>query len=159
MPTGVYTRQSGYSRFKSNYTLDKTTNCWNYNKGLNAAGYGRIQIARRHMLAHRYSYMIHKGFCGERHVLHTCDNPGCVNPEHLFLGTNQDNVDDRVRKDRSYKPRGELAVPAKLKDADIIEIRKRLALGHTQEDIAKDYGVSRGPISAINRGITWKHIK
>lgn len=65
-------------------------------------GYGRFTTLGGEALAHRTAYRLHYGAdAGEMHVLHRCDNPACVNPHHLFLGTNQDNVDDRTRKGRS----------------------------------------------------------
>lgn len=76
--------------------------CWEWQGRLNQAGYGELG---RHTRAHRVSYALHKsdpqGLC----VLHKCDNPPCVNPEHLFLGTRKDNNQDRVKKGRSFKPK------------------------------------------------------
>lgn len=90
--------------------IDPFTKCWNW-IGSKRNGYGRLIIGsrtlgtRRSVSAHRYSFEIFKGAIpNELFVCHHCDNPSCVNPDHLFVGTRQDNVDDRERKGRNIKP-------------------------------------------------------
>lgn len=86
------------------YIKDKTTLCWNFNGAINATGYGVFRYGGKVQLAHRASYIIS---CGEipdgLHVLHRCDNPLCVNPSHLFLGTHLDNMKDMSNKGRRYR--------------------------------------------------------
>lgn len=111
-------------------------------------------------IAHRVAYElacgpIPDGLC----VLHRCDNPICINVEHLFLGTRADNNADKVAKNRQSRAMGRPGVrhpSAKLKDADIPKIR---ADTRPQKKIAADYGVSQSKISHIKTGKNWKHIQ
>lgn len=96
------------------------------------------------MLAHRFSWILANGKIPDNlSVLHNCpggDNPACVNPDHLFLGTQLDNGNDAARKKRF--PYGEKHFFAKLKNEDVREIRRRAAAGESQKDLAKEYGIS-----------------
>lgn len=86
-------------RFNTSYEVTET--CWNWTGSLDRYGYGKFRVGPRTHKAHRYSYQQHYGDFDEKlHVLHRCDNPRCVNPDHLFLGTNRDNVADRTAKNR-----------------------------------------------------------
>jgi hypothetical protein len=85
----------------------KTEDCWEWLSTKNVKGYGKIRPAKspKRMSAHRFSWELHYGAIPySLHVLHHCDNPACVRPDHLFLGTNHDNVLDKVRKGRSNHP-------------------------------------------------------
>jgi hypothetical protein len=98
------------NRFFSN--IEKTDGCWNW-KGCNIREYGMMFYEKR-IKAHRFSYMIHKGEIEKgKYVCHTCDNPSCVNPEHLYAGTPKQNNDDKIRRGR-FKPRGKLQPPKML---------------------------------------------
>jgi len=92
-------------------------------------------------------------------VLHRCDNRLCVNPNHLFLGNNQDNVDDKVSKNRQHKPSGTKNGRHKVNDSQIIEIRKLYGLkSHTQSDLSKLYNISIIQISKIVNNKAWSQI-
>lgn len=83
--------------------VDKTENCWLWSASVNNQGYGEIHLGERndHCYAHRFSWMINKGPIPKGlFVLHRCDNPRCVNPNHLFLGTQKDNLHDAMAKGR-----------------------------------------------------------
>ena len=133
--------------------------CWIWTAGKNADGYGTLGGGLR---AHRVSYEmrhgpIPNGMC----VCHSCDNPSCVNPAHLWLGTHQDNMADRSRKGRSSGGRmvGTEHPNAKLTDDMVREIRHLYASGeYMQKDLARMYGVSDMVISLLVRGKTWKHV-
>ncbi len=110
------------------------------------------------MLAHRFSWELHngpipKGFC----VLHRCDNPPCVRPDHLFLGTHLENIRDMVKKNRGYDRHGEKNPRAKLTERKVIEIRRRYELGETQESLGREYGFVQAYISQIVLRKIWKN--
>jgi hypothetical protein len=112
------------------------------------------------VLVHRYSYYLHCGkFNKSLHVLHRCDNPLCVNPKHLFLGTNLDNVKDKMKKGRSNSPKGESVNTSKLKEREVVIIKKQLLKGETIYSLANKYSVNPWTINDIKVGKNWKHIQ
>jgi len=93
------------------------------------------------------------------HVLHHCDTPACVRPDHLFLGTHTDNMRDRKAKKRGNHPFGSRHGRSKLTEADVLAIRDKYAsLNWTQTELATEYGVSQPMIGYIVRRTTWRHI-
>ena len=134
--------------------------CWPWTASTTEKGYGKIGVGSppRHLLStHRMSWILAYGpIPPGMHVLHRCDVPGCVNPSHLFLGTQADNIADREAKGRG--PVGERNGVSKLTEADVLEIRARLQQGEYQSEIGKDFLVAQTTISAIARGVTWKHL-
>lgn len=116
--------------------------------------YGQIQVAGRKWLTHRLSWVLHNHCLippGKR-VLHKCDNPPCVNPRHLFLGTGRDNATDMVSKDRHPK-----AMTPKLTQALADEIREVYAAGGVAyPQLQARYGVARSTISRIINGHIWR---
>jgi hypothetical protein len=119
-------------------------------------GYGRLNINGVPKLVTRLSWEIYKGPIPEgMYILHRCDNPRCFNPEHLFLGTQQDNVDDMKTKGRARKAVGEKASRAKLTDYLVLQIR---ASNISIKELAKMYGVHEDTIRSIKNRDTWKHI-
>lgn len=122
----------------------------------NDDGYGRLRINKRRFFAHRVAMSIHlaDGFDGDKQVLHKCDNPSCVNPEHLFLGTHAENMADMKAKGRAksgrYSGQNHPACKLNPETAKAIRSDKR-----SQRQIAKDYGVCQQTISAIKREKTW----
>lgn len=135
--------------------------CWNYVRGAQRGRYGLFQPGGKgspHVGAHRYSYELSKGSIPEGlFVLHSCDNPRCVNPKHLSVGTPKDNTMDMIAKGRwGGVPIGENVASSKLKDADVIWILNNKHI-HSEELAAK-FGVSRKSIVRIKNGSGWKHI-
>jgi len=139
----------------------KTDGCWNWTACKDRWGYGRFKINGKHCGAHRVSYELYKNKIPEGLLIrHSCDNPACVNPDHLKLGTVQDNVDDRTKRGRhkcGYR-KGEKNGSAKLTEADVLEIRQWLEFGYTQRVIAEMFGVAHSRISMIKTGKHWSHI-
>lgn len=129
--------------------------CWNWAASLTQDGYGRFSYLGKQSLAHRFSYWLFVGDvpAGIK-VCHTCDNPQCCNPGHLFLGTNADNLRDMAQKGRSTH--GEKNPNRKLSESQIAAI---LADGRKHRDIADQYGVTRSQISHIKRGVSWKRFQ
>jgi hypothetical protein len=135
--------------------IEKTNYCWIWRGYRNKGGYGSNGI----ILTHRKMWKITYGEIPPKmFVLHRCDNRSCVNPKHLFLGTQVDNMKDMVEKGRSTKGRSHKASNCKLKEKDIIEIKLLYSKGHTQQEISVLYSVSQTNISRIIIGKTWKHI-
>lgn len=136
--------------------------CWNWSAFKLPDGYGKIGHLSGVLLAHRASWMIHRGkipygMC----VCHSCDNTSCVNPDHLWLGTQSDNIKDCVAKGRrNPAPQGgELNSAAKLGECDVIDIRRRYATGDVkQRELAREYGVSPPTISMMVRMSTWRTV-
>lgn len=118
--------------------------CWVWTAAKDKDGYGIGYWKAKVTKAHRISYEIANGRApGKSSVLHSCDNPSCVNPSHLRLGTVLDNNVDRARKCRSFHPTGEKHPMCRLTDVQIVEIRMRHAGGgETYQHLADDYGVS-----------------
>lgn len=132
--------------------------CWNWNGPPTKWGYGCIRVKHKTELAHRIAYLAFKGDPSGMCVLHTCDNPKCVNPDHLFLGTNADNVRDKVSKNRQSKVGeypGEKHHGAKLTNQDVLEIRKS---DLSQSKLAVLFKVTQSNIQAIKSRRTWTHI-
>lgn len=136
--------------------VEKGGNCWVWTGQVNDAGYGILKIKGRRTRSHRVSFFIHSGVWPKLPILHSCDNPRCVNPDHLREGTLQENVVDMVQRNRQAA--GERHGMAKLSDTDVITIRRCLLNGELQVDIAKRYNVSRDTIYRMKTGKTWKHI-
>jgi hypothetical protein len=132
-----------------------SSGCWQWRGLTTSSGHGQIGCRG----AHRFSYEKFKGKIPEgMFVCHHCDNPGCVNPDHLFLGTPKDNMQDMKNKGRCNPPIGERSGTVKLKESDIVEIRKRYANGEGDSSIARDYCVVRESIRDIRTRRTWKHV-
>lgn len=131
------------------------SDCQLFTGPLNSGGYGNASIGGHTVSAHRLAYALAYG-CdpGQYHVLHRCDVPACVNPDHLFLGTHQDNMRDRGNKGRGH--RGDTHCFAKLRTEQIPIIRQLLADGHTHRAIAARFGVDHSTITRLARGKTWR---
>ena len=146
-------------RFWNKVNKHAENGCWEWAAGpCGHWGYGGFTIDGRSMYAHRVSWMFEHGPIPDGlYVLHKCDNPPCVNPDHLFLGTHTDNMRDMVEKGRARGGSlpGESNGQAKLTEADVLAIR---ADKRTQQAIADEYGVSRRAIGYIKNRKTWTHI-
>lgn len=148
-------------RFWSKVDRRGDDECWRWTGAVDGYGYGYLGNRRRpNHKAHRLSYEIHfgtilEGLC----VCHHCDNPPCVNPKHLFLGTLADNNEDRKRKGRNHDRRGDKNSRAKLGWDDVRLIRELRSEGMSQQCIAERFGVCQVTVSKIVRGQTWKELE
>ena len=138
-----------------------TDGCWLWAAATDKDGYGRfrgVYDGIAHTIAHRYSWELHnkqhipKGMF----VCHKCDNPRCVNPDHLFLGTPKENTQDMIAKDRRRNPKGEQVKKAILKESDVLLI---LADARPYAQIAADYGVAATTIGSIKSRHSWSHLE
>ena len=128
--------------------------CWEWT-GQTQGGYGRFKIGKSRYNANRISYAIAYGCTpADKFVCHICDNPLCVRPDHLFLGTATENALDRMQKNRTAK--GSDAGGAILKENQVIKILKDTRF---QSVIAKEYGVSKSTIGKIKSGKNWLHVR
>jgi len=136
----------------------KTESCWLWQASARPAGYGQISLCRTVFDAHRASYQLYKGDVPwDSHVLHTCDNPACVNPAHLLLGDAAANMQDMAAKGRQKGPKGSAHWNAKLTAELAAEIRERYAKGHlSQAILAREYGISASTMCDLLAGKFWK---
>lgn len=147
-------------RFWAKVKKGDPAQCWIWMGTLGHKGHGTFRVnSKKNEGAHRFSYQsiygeIPKGMC----ICHSCDNPSCVNPLHLWVGTRSDNNTDRANKGRSACGEGEYNNLSKLKNSQVIRIRELLKEGWTQCKIAEIFGVSQSQISHIKLGKAWSHV-
>jgi hypothetical protein len=135
--------------------------CWGWTAFIDPDGYGKLKVREysnwRHMAASRLSWLIHIGSIPKgKNVCHTCDNPQCTNPKHLWLGTARQNQLDKVKKQRQAI--GSNCGAAKLNETEVREIKIRIQNGETDSSICLDYRVSPGAIWWIRKGVRWAHV-
>lgn len=146
-------------RFYSKVEPDPNSGCWLWTGNPIRGGYGTFRVGRDTKLAHRYSWELRHGEVPRLHVCHHCDTPACVNPDHLFLGTDADNSSDKIAKGRARYLRGASNGRAKLSDADVAEIRSLYARGGiSQQRIGEMYGVTQNMVSKIVARRNWTHM-
>ena len=142
--------------------------CWHWTGHITTSGYGAILVNGKKTKAHRVSYELfvgpivdvegadYRGTC----VIHKCDNPLCVNPDHLLLGSHKTNMEDKAQKCRvvSHPRIGDQHQNAKLRSSDIPKIRSLRESGFSFNKIAKQFGVNPVTIFSVIKGATWSHI-
>ena len=152
--------------------VEKTASCWLWTGSKRSKGYGAFVYKSGSQTvqgrAHRFSYELHKGPIPDGlFVLHRCDTPACVNPDHLFTGTNKDNVEDMVSKGRhvpggTYGPgnyqRGTEHHSARLTESVVREIRQQRSDGRSFGWIARTHGLSIGHVHRIVTRKAWAHV-
>lgn len=133
--------------------------CWLWTGARPSGRYGRFKIGGQRFAAHRFSWLISFGAIpAGSHVLHRCDDPACVRPDHLFIGTHADNMADKASKGRVVALSGEANANARLSDELVRDIRARHARGEKQTSIAAALGMHQGNVSRIVLRKAWKHI-
>ena len=146
--------------------VEKTETCWLWTAYANEDGYGRIWAGHRgnsFIPAHVVSWILHFGPVPRFdpkgiHVLHSCDNPPCVKPSHLFLGTALDNACDRDKKGRRIAGEGEQSPQHKLTEKEVFEIRSMYGPGYSCVTLGLRFGVDQSTIYSIIKRKTWRHI-
>lgn len=143
-------------RFEWSYIPEPNSGCWLWLKSISETGYGWFYFPPRNMVAaHIASWELHRGTRKGLCVLHSCDTPCCVNPDHLRLGTYKDNADDRDKRQRRAPPKGIKNGRAKLTEARVLAIR---ADKRRPRFIARDYNVPLSTVQKIRHRQTWKHL-
>ncbi len=149
--------------------------CWAWTAPLNPDGYGMYSYERRSIGAHRVSYYLRHGRPTDKtmQVLHKCDNPACVNPDHLFLGTQKDNIQDCIKKGRhtvpfldpkwskkrmECTPRGIHNGMAKMNPESVKELRQLRSQGWSYRSLMDKYGITMRAVACIVKRITWRHV-
>lgn len=157
--------QDELARFTKKFCVDPVTGCWNWTAGKYTEGYGMFFCEGRSRRAHRLSFEHFNGCkLGEWDCCHKCDNPSCVNPDHLFKGNASDNMQDCARKGRH----GALLHPeawrrcrdgyCKLSEDKVRDMKVRLLLGETLSSLSKRFGVGKQMVSGIKNGRHWKYV-
>ncbi len=162
--------ESACSRFEERYEkVDRVESiegkCWEWTHNKHSYGYGRISVKGNWRLAHRVSWVKYNSAIPEdKQVNHRCHNESCVNPEHLYLGTQEDNVHDAV-EEGNFKDRengdthGEINGQSKLSEDDVRQIKKEYEnTEKTYFQLADSFGISYAQVGRIVRGERWSHI-
>lgn len=160
--------ESDIFRFRSKVKI--RGKCWIWAGAKNSDGYGSFKLNGRAEKSHRIAYILkHGSIPNGMHVLHRCDTPACCNPDHLFLGTHQDNIKDmdskgrrgvavgdrngrRLHPERWHVPWGDGHSNTKLSEADLVTVREMLSVGIAQKNIAERFNVSESLICQIAKG-------
>jgi hypothetical protein len=146
-------------RFWSKVDVRGPNQCWEWASYRTQFGYGLFMISKGvQRVASRVSLAFVAAIPAGQVACHTCDNPPCVNPRHLFLGTQADNANDCISKGRANRSRGEGHLSARLTEVQVAQIRATPQYYGINEDLAKVFGVSAKTIARIRSGDIWKHI-
>lgn len=148
-------------RFWKYVTKGAEDACWEWCGSRQPKGYGTFRVEGRTLKTHRVSYELHKGPIPEGlWVLHKCDNPPCVNPAHLWLGTNADNVADKTANGRAFRLIGERHHKAKITDEIVRKIRAEWAAGgKTYPQIGAMFSINSEIVGRVVRRKSWRHVE
>jgi hypothetical protein len=159
-----YTQERTKAEFINKVYPEPNTGCWLWAGAVTRFGYGSV-LSKSHSgftNAHRYSFFAHYGeFDRSKHVLHTCDNSACVNPQHLYLGDHKQNARDREDRGRRIKFKGTDNGNSILSDDQVSDIRSRYQFRSPNNtySLAREFGVSQPTIHCIVTGKLWKQCK
>ena len=163
------------AKFWARTHVAESDECWLWMAGKNSAGYGVLSVERKPMLAHRFSLALHRGqsIPPGVFVLHSCDNPRCVNPRHLRMGTQKENSRDAWDRGRASPPprndgpghwtktralKGSAIGTSKMTDAAVAEIYRLRMAGMSSPKLAKRFGLDKSTVLDIIGGRYWAHL-
>lgn len=157
--TPEQTREYFYTHYVPEFLGYKTL-CWKWTGCVNSYGYGIIKFNGKLIGAHRYIAILHLGNPPHPKSLacHVCDQPICVNPEHIYWGDYKSNMHDMIKRGRDIHAKGELASKSKLTVPLVLKIRNLRKDGLTFRKIASIVGVSKSAIQNVIYGETWRHV-
>lgn len=136
--------------------VDRGKSCWEWTGYIMPEGYGQIGVGRTVLLTHRFSWMLHNGpIAAGLFVCHHCDNRKCVRPDHLFLGTNADNMADCKAKGRARGAEGPRNANMRLTAEQVADIRSRYKQGEKSGTLAKEFGITPQYVWQLARGM-WR---
>jgi len=140
--------------------VNKTSECWEWTAGCDKDGYGKFDVHGKTVRAHIFSFFLHHGnIASDLLVLHRCDNPRCVRPDHLFAGTHKDNAQDRNSKNRHFVTSEDRGKNRKLTAEQVRAVIFMCRLGtHTQVEIATIFNITQSQVSRIKNRRHWKFI-
>lgn len=138
-------------RFEAKVIRGTPEECWHWNATTNGRkNYGLIRLNGKYLLAHRVAFFISRGFWpGKMQVCHSCDNPRCVNPGHLWLGTQGDNMQDAMKKGRHFYRDSKSKGVAKLSKKDVYDLKQQFFSGILSKDLAVRYNIGERTVRAI----------
>lgn len=144
-------------RIEKHSMPEPNSGCWIWVGCLTPTGYGHVYIRKgKNRRAHRASWEVYRGEIPTGlSVLHSCDMPPCVNPDHLFLGTQEDNMVDMTRKGRNVAHPGSRHGNSKLTEADVLAMRNS---GATHNELARMYGINPNHVRLIRKNLVWRHV-
>ena len=148
-------------RFWSKVDVRGEDECWEWLNATYINGYGAFRFNGKNIRAHRFAMLLDGRDIVGKVVRHSCDNPPCVNSKHLLIGSQKENMLDRVERGHFFtNPRkGESHPNSKFTNADILKINELLDKGMYQKDVAEIYGVHRSTIDRIRNKRAWKHFE
>lgn len=148
-----------YDRVQEHTVINADTGCWEFLGHRDECGYGRIHRDGKLVRVHRATFEDRNGPLPEGiEACHSCDNPPCWNPGHLYAGTHTQNMGDMIKRRRRRELRGSEKPTAKLTEQKVAEIKARLQNGEQCSVLGREYGVTECAIGFIKRGRTWSHV-
>ncbi len=157
--SATYDQKLKRLRFYFEKKVIKKDGCWDFKGAKIRGGYGTISVAGTNRAAHRISWWLHNGEIPRGLlVLHKCDNPICTNPEHLFLGTQRDNIKDCEIKNRRAPQYGENNPLSILNKEQVIEIRRLLENGAKNKEISERFKIATSTVSCIKHRRNWRNV-
>lgn len=144
------------SEILSKYGVDTSGDCWLWTRGRDSYGYAQASLGGKVQLVHRFVCRIATGEdIAGKVVMHTCDTPHCINPAHLRIGTQLDNIRDRVLKGRNGACRGDAAPWSKVNSEAVERLRRDFAAGRNRNEISQAYGISKTQMYRIVARESW----